>query len=939
MPWLARSHLEAPSPSSSTSTTEREKAKAKAPSPAHCHRRRFSSVADDYHIARRVSKHHAQGPIRSPRTSLLSPLSPRWSVASVAEEEEEEENDTDLDDVNIEDDDEDDTTSSDTEPSSPIHNSPSYRNSVLSMASTSTTSTLRRYWSPTSSPRPASRQRPLSQSSSPSYRSQLSVSPTLTPGTSTAPSSSPSTAPSTASTAPSTAPSTSYMAENNTEATSNTAFRPSAPITSDHVVTYIPPLVDGAGGTLSRWQRIHQQGQQQQTLPPSDTFRIKRISSNSNSPSENTAALTPYRLLWSDLRWLATSSPELLRLAWNKASTPVWAVARPRVWSRLLTVPVDDITDAAEALLQAGLAIAEVAMLAAAPTLFLCLPGGLFLVWLMFCFAAVYSASWPLNGGTHAQTGTVYRSWATEPNHNVDDNDDSDSDSDSADEDDDDTPRRPRAEHWFFLPGLGATSRSLAKTGPRVAAVFGRPVTLLRPTYTYGAVADAIFVLFQRLLLPFCVLPARGVYSVYAELRRALLATNNPRRSRVVVLAHNTGATVISQALSRLSGDVPASRLAQLEIYTFGSLAPDFVVPATHNTQYDSTSTTFHVEHVAHANDPCARSGVLRSVRDDLAGRYGGGVFVIGSGSGAGGGNVNSSNTTTVNSNGGVGLGLSVGSTSGFRPVSRGRSFSPPFPPSSAANNPTIGNSNLANIKNRNSRHRMSFPFTYQQQQQYQHFLQNPGYRRSVSASTTSSLTSEVAPALPPRKTLLSMEDYLTALFGPEPWSMRPDPEVDFDGNRLSSSSDAFFLDAAISVDRELAEKREMAAMAAASSMDISSSNKSNNGHHRSSKDDRPSLPKTAHPRLSWTGLGATAKFGTTKGTLLGSTKTRRKSQLNSASSTTQSESPAVAEGLRGLESVRRLCKDYDGRPGREVSVLAGYFSDAVTRHREQFGF
>ncbi|KAL1897584.1 hypothetical protein Sste5346_003889 [Sporothrix stenoceras] len=804
------------------------------------------------------------------------------------------------------------------------------------MASTSTTSTLRRYWSPspsppTSSPRPISRPRPLSQSSSPPYRSQLSISPTLTPGRSTAPSSSPSSAPSTASTALSTAPSTTYAAEhtdnnnnniNNINNTSNTAYRPSAPVTSEHVVTYIPPLVDGAGGTLCRWQRIHQQ--QQQAPPPTDTFRIKRISSNTTSP-ENTTALTPCRLLWSDIRWLATNLPEILRLAWNKASTPVWAVARPRVWSRLLTVPVDDIADAAEALLQTGLAVAEVAMLAVAPTLFLCLPGGLFLMWLVFCFAAVYTASWPLNGGAQARTGTVYRSWATETGNNVDEDDDSDSDDDNGD---DSILRRLRAEHWFFLPGMGATSRSLAKTGPRVAAVFGRPVTLMRPAYTYGAVADALLVLLQRLLFPFCVLPARGVDSVYAELRRAVLATNNLRRSRIVVLAHNTGATVVSQALTRLASDVPASRLTQLEVYTFGSLAPDFVVPTkTGDQQADSTSITFHVEHVAHANDPCARFGVLRSVRDDLAGRYGGGVFVVGSG--AAGGNVNSSNTTT--SGGCVGLGLSVGSTTGFRPASRGRSFSPPFPPSAAANNPNFNNT--SSIKNRNSRHRMSFPFTYQQQQQHQHFLQNAGYRRSISASTTSSMGSDVAPALPTRKTMLSMEDYLTALFGPEPWSMRPDPEVDFDGNRLSSSSDAFFLDAAISVDRELAEKREMAAMAAANTVDGA-----HNSRGSSSKEDRPSLPKTAHHRLSWTGLGATAKYGTTKGTLLGSTKTRRKSQLN-PNTTAKSESPAVAEGLRGLETVRRLCKDCDGRPGREVSVLAGYFSDAVTRHREQFGF
>ena len=185
---------------------------------------------------------------------------------------------------------------------------------------------------------------------------------------------------------------------------------------------------------------------------------------------------------------------------------------------------------------------------------------------------------------------------------------------------------------------------------------------------------------------------------------------------------------------------------------------------------------------------------------------------------------------------------------------------------------------------------------------------------------------------------MLSMEDYLTALFGPEPWSMRPDlvdidsefVDMDMEGcyyqKASSLSSDAPFLDAAINVDRELAEKREMAAMEAA-----------NNDHGKMVSLRRVS--KGAHFRLSWTGLGATAKFGTpTAGTSIKAVpKIASSTRAKLGRWTDKDKHPNSRLG--GLETARRLCREYDGRPGREVSVLAGYFAEAVVRHREMFGF
>ncbi|EPE04291.1 hypothetical protein F503_01295 [Ophiostoma piceae UAMH 11346] len=272
--------------------------------------------------------------------------------------------------------------------------------------------------------------------------------------------------------------------------------------------------------------------------------------------------------------------------------------------------------------------------------------------------------------------------------------------------------------------------------------------------------------------------------------------------------------------------------------------------------------------------------------------------------------------------------------------------------------------------------YRMSFPFTHQQQHQLQQFqylqqqrntsLYSPYLTRTVSNSSTDSIASASSAIKPPytpsigsyvgslfstrnststHPVMLSMEDYLTALFGPEPWSMRPDlvdidsefVDMDMDSYHYqkasSLSSDAPFLDAAINVDRKLAEKREMAAMEAASGQDSP-----NNVCGKMVSLNKVSS-KGAHFRLSWTGLGATAKFGTP------SAGTSIKAVLKVASSTRAKSDRSTDKDkrsnnrLEGLETARRLCREYDGRPGREVSVLAGYFAEAVVRHREMFGF
>ncbi|KDN67951.1 hypothetical protein CSUB01_05822 [Colletotrichum sublineola] len=112
---------------------------------------------------------------------------------------------------------------------------------------------------------------------------------------------------------------------------------------------------------------------------------------------------------------------------------------------------------------------------------------------------------------------------------------------------------------------------------------------------------------------------------------------------------------------------------------------------------------------------------------------------------------------------------------------------------------------------------------------------------------------------VPDQRPVMLLTDYLSALF--------PDPS--------SPHAPSSILDYIMMIDRDMAEKRELAAMA------------NHAQTRRSRKDNR---------RLSWTGLGATV--GGRSG---------------------------VMDGVMGLEMVRRGCRDCDGHRGREVSWLANY--------------
>jgi hypothetical protein len=293
-----------------------------------------------------------------------------------------------------------------------------------------------------------------------------------------------------------------------------------------------------------------------------------------------------------------------------------------------------------------------------------------------------------------------------------------------------------------------------------LSKLFSRSFTAV-VTPTYGIPVDLITMLLHRNT----TVPSETTRILYSQVRAALL---DPTINRVVILSHNLGSLPVSKAACQLFSDLPADKLSKLEIYTFGAVSSEFVLP-TGDTKdipgspaHIPTGMDFrrtnppHIEHFALSTDPFAQLGVLRSAKENLETRFCGGVFVI----------------------------------------------------SSSASTPTAASS-------------------------------------------------------PSPPTGLTLASYLTALF-----------PTQLTGGQLNDS----ILDTIMTIDRDVAEKREFAAM-------------NNFAIARAERGGKKE-------RLSWTALGAMAG---------------------------QKRVNGVMEGVAGLEMARKGCRDCDGHRGREVSWLVRY--------------
>lgn len=144
---------------------------------------------------------------------------------------------------------------------------------------------------------------------------------------------------------------------------------------------------------------------------------------------------------------------------------------------------------------------------------------------------------------------------------------------------------------------------------------------------------------------------------------------------------------------------------------------------------------------------------------------------------------------------------------------------------------------------------------------------------KGSSSSTPNGTGNAVEAAIPTttntssRRPLMSLHDYMSCMF--------PDQSQTTNSSASAAPEHRSILDPLMFIDRDLAEKREFAALA-----------KDSASHHS----------KGEKKRLSWTGLGATAsgKYGN-------------------------------MDGVVGLEMARKGCKDCLGHRGREVSWLVRY--------------
>lgn len=81
---------------------------------------------------------------------------------------------------------------------------------------------------------------------------------------------------------------------------------------------------------------------------------------------------------------------------------------------------------------------------------------------------------------------------------------------------------------------------------------------------TYGPILDVMFNAMMPMMNSSCSM------ALHAEMREALMS---PSCRKVIVLAHGTGAAILSHTLDKLHADLPMECMSKMEIYTFGSAA------------------------------------------------------------------------------------------------------------------------------------------------------------------------------------------------------------------------------------------------------------------------------------------------------------------------------------------------------------------------------
>ncbi|VBB79788.1 Putative protein of unknown function [Podospora comata] len=251
----------------------------------------------------------------------------------------------------------------------------------------------------------------------------------------------------------------------------------------------------------------------------------------------------------------------------------------------------------------------EMCMMVMAVPLWMMMPGAMFAMWMCTCALMVMGMCWMLNGREQMHMCAMEsEGWMMGPEM---DN-----------------------EKWMFMGGMGMNSRHCHQQAlPMLSRMFNRPMMCICMP-TWGMPFDMMCLMLQRCM----VMPSQVRRNLYAQMRTALL---DDSMHRCVVLCHNDSAVLVSQAMAQLCSDLPAEKMCKLEIYSFGAAACEFMTPRgestmdsepAHHQSMDMMMNDrkgVHMEHFAMTTDPFAQMGVLESVRQNMSGRFCGGVFIM----------------------------------------------------------------------------------------------------------------------------------------------------------------------------------------------------------------------------------------------------------------------------------------------------------------------
>ncbi|KAK4165654.1 hypothetical protein QBC43DRAFT_234986 [Cladorrhinum sp. PSN259] len=323
-------------------------------------------------------------------------------------------------------------------------------------------------------------------------------------------------------------------------------------------MTYIPPLCDGACGTVPR--------SQQQSM---------------------------WSMMREEMMCMVKMMPNICWAMLTQRKHMSWA-------------------DMGHMMMHTMLTCMEILMMVMAVPMWMMLPGAMFAMWMGCCAMMVMAMCWMLNGKDQMHMSSpesASEGWMM--------------------------GQDMENEKWIFMGGMGMSSRHChMNTLPMLCRMFGRPMMCICMT-TWGMPFDMMCMMMQRCM----VMPSQVRRNLYTQMRTALLDDN---MQRCVVMCHNDSCVLVSQAVSQLCCDLPADKMRKLEIYTFGSAASEFMLPAGESMLesspmhpndssllMNSERKGVHVEHFAMTTDPFAQMGILQGVREKMNGRYCGGVFVM----------------------------------------------------------------------------------------------------------------------------------------------------------------------------------------------------------------------------------------------------------------------------------------------------------------------